>query len=240
MKFVKLEAKYRGTTGKGPARRMRATGLVPAVIYGPGIATLPIAVVPRALTRALAGPLKVNTVLDISVEGAPADAPPSIHAIVHEHQYDPVTRDLLHVDFVLVDPAKALHVSVPLIIRGRSQGEQAGGVLEQYHRSLLVSCLPENIPEQFDIDITRLEISTSVRAADLPMPEGVEIALPPETPLVGVVAPRVEEAADEAPAAVEGEAAAPAEGEKQDEKKDAKKDAKKDGGEGDSKGRKKD
>jgi large subunit ribosomal protein L25 len=225
MEFTKLQAQYRGATGKGPARRMRSAGLVPAVIYGPGIPTVPIAVAPRALTAALAGPLRINTVLDLALEGGPADAPAALHVIVHEHQYDPLSRQLLHVDFVVVDPNKPVRVSVPLVTTGRSLGEQAGGVLEQFHRMLLVSCLPERIPERIEIDISKLDMNASIRAGDLPMPEGVLIATPPETPLVAVVALRAEEVKGPQVAA-EGEApvAAAAEGDK-GEKKDAKKDA---------------
>ncbi|HUT77130.1 MAG TPA: 50S ribosomal protein L25 [Polyangia bacterium] len=233
MEFVKLQAKFRGTKGKGSARRMRTGGLVPAVIYGPGIATLPIALAPRDLTQALAGPLRVNTVLDVAIEGAPKGAPSGIHAIVHEHQYDPVSRNLLHVDFVVVDPAKPVRVAVPLVTVGRSLGEQAGGVLEQFHRSLPVSCLPELIPERVEIDISKLEMNTSIRAAELSMPEGVTITLPAETPLVSVVALRAEDVVVEAAAVpAEGEVSAPAaEGDKKDAKGD-KKDAKKDSGPG--------
>ncbi|MFO8071413.1 MAG: 50S ribosomal protein L25 [Polyangia bacterium] len=216
MKFTKLEARLRRDTGKGPTRRMRREGLVPAVIYGPGTESVSIAVEPLALTHALSGPLRTNTVLNIDVDDAPAKLPDEIHAIVRDYQYHPVSRELLHVDFFLVDVERAIDVEVPLIAVGRSAGEQLGGTLTQPYRRLPVTCLPPDIPASVEYDITEVELNESVQVKDLSIPEGVEVALEPETTVLAVVTPRAleeEKAEEEDEEGAEGEEAA-AEGEK--------------------------
>lgn len=228
MEFAKLNATTREITGKGPARRMRRDGRVPAVIYGPKIDTLPISVAPRDLTKALSGPLKINTVLQIEIQNAGPKVPKEIHAIVRDHQYHPVQRDLLHVDFLAIDVEQPINIGVPLITRGRSIGEQAGGTLTQHYREIPVECRPADIPASIEVEVSELELNGHVHARDLKMPENVKIALAPEISLITVLAPRAEveeeepKEGEEGAEAAEGEAAEgaekPAEGAAADDK----------------------
>ncbi len=220
MKFTKLESRLRRDTGKGPTRRMRREGLVPAVIYGPETGSVSIAVEPLALTHALSGPLRTNTVLNLVVEDAPEGFPEETHAIVRDYQYHPVSRELLHVDFFIVDVERPIDVEVPLIAVGRSAGEQLGGTLTQPYRQLPVTCLPPDIPASVEYDITEVELNDTVQVKDLSIPEGVEVALEPETTVLAVVTPRAveEEKAEEE---AEGEEAEGEEAAEEGEKAEA-------------------
>ncbi|MBW2278304.1 MAG: 50S ribosomal protein L25 [Deltaproteobacteria bacterium] len=228
MEFAKLTATTRQLTGKGPARRMRRDGRVPAVIYGQKFETMPISVIPKDLTNALSGPLKINTVLSIQIEGGDAKTPKEIHAIVRDHQYHPVQRDLLHVDFLAIDVEKPVNVGIPLVTKGRSLGEQEGGTLTVHYREIPVECRPADIPAFLEIEVSELELNGHVHARDREMPENVTIALAPEISLITVLAPRAEveeevpEEGEEGEEGAEGEAgegeAKPADGAAADDK----------------------
>jgi len=218
MEFAKLTATKRPLTGKGPARRMRRDGRVPAVVYGPKFETLPISVAPKDLTRALSGPLKVNTVLSIQIEGGDSKTPKEIHAIVRDHQYHPVQRNLLHIDFLAIDVEKPINVGVPLLTRGRSIGEQAGGTLTVHYREIPVECRPADIPAFLEVEVSELDLNNHIHARDLEMPENVSIALAPEISLVTVLAPRAEVEEEEPAEGEEGAEAAEGEGEEGAEK----------------------
>lgn len=213
MEFTKLAARMRATRGKGPARRMRRDGSVPAVIYGKGVETISITVSPRELTHALSGPKRINTVLSIEIEDAPKDAPREIHALVRDHQYHPVRRDLLHVDFLAVDINVPVIVNVPLITVGHSIGEQLGGTVSQVYRSLKLESLPAAIPTHVEVDITALDVNDNLSVKDIVMPEGVTVSLPPETTVVSIMAPKAaEEVKGEGAESEEGEGAESEEG----------------------------
>lgn len=214
MEFTKLEATLRQTRGKGPARRMRRDGMVPAVVYGKGIDTITLSINPRELTHALSGPLRINTVLEIEVKNAPKDVPNQIHVLVKDHQYHPVRRDLIHVDFLAVDVNAPVTVDVPLITMGRAIGVQTGGVLSQVYRSLLLECLPAAIPAHVEVDISELDVNDNLSIKDVELPEGVTVALDPETTIISVMAPKAVEEKKEGEE--EGEEAA-AEGEEKPE-----------------------
>jgi large subunit ribosomal protein L25 len=213
MEFAKLTATKRKHTGKGQSRRMRRDGRVPAVIYGPGVDTLAISVAPADLTQALSGPLSINTVLKIQIDGVAAKDPKEVHAIVRDHQYHPVRRDLLHVDFLVIDPDKPVKIDIPLITKGRSLGEQEGGTLTQHYRMIPVECVPANIPVSIAVEVGELQLNGHVHVRDLVMPQGVTIGLAPEISLITVLAPRAEVEEEEKPEeeGLEGEAAEGAE-----------------------------
>jgi large subunit ribosomal protein L25 len=236
MEFTTLNVNKRSNTGKGAARRMRRTGLVPGVVYGQGVETFTVAVEPAAIAKALAGPMRLNTVLKLSVLGEAG--PREVVALVRDHQYHPVKRTLQHVDFLAIDIARPIRVSVPVNRTGRSLGEQAGGNLTQVFRGLPVDCLPDRIPAEIVVDVTALELGGHITVKDLPLPEGCVAALPAEQSVFTVTMPKAEKVEEAAPAeGAEGAAAAEgAEGEKKAEgegdakdAKDAKKDGKKDG-----------
>jgi len=237
MEFSKLQTQLRTGTGKGPARRIRRQGLVPAVVYGPGIETIKASIEPRALVQALSGPLRTNTVIELTLDKPAKDTPKEIHVLVRDHQYHPVSRQLLHVDFLAIDVNKTIVIDVPIETRGRSVGEQTGGTLTQIYRELPIECLPKDIPVSFEIEVSALDINDSLCVSDLTLPESVTCSLPPDTSIVTVVAPRAEEEEpEEDEEGLEGEGEEGAEGE-EGEKKEGD-DAKGDDKGGDSDGKK--
>ena len=228
MEFVKLAATMRQATGKGPARRMRAQGKVPAVIYGKDMVTVSIAIDPKEIVQALSGPLRTNTVLTLGLQGDTNGMPNEIHAIVRSHQYHPVSRNLLHVDFVRVDEKKPITVEVPVETIGRSAGELSGGTLTMIYRSIPLKCLPSAIPTHLEIEVSHLEIGSMVTIGELDLPDDVICTIPLSSPLITVIAPKVEEEPEvegegegeegaegaEGEAAAEGEEKKPEDGEK--------------------------
>lgn len=203
MEFPKLEVAVRTRTGKGPARRLRQKGKAPAVLYGSNVETVSLSVTPKDLVKALAGPLRTNTVLSLSISDASGSVPKECKAMVVDHHFDPVTREVLHVDFLALDLSKKITVKVPLKLTGRSLGEQAGGKLKAVFRALSVECLPEVIPEAITVDVTPLGLNQTIDVKDIPLPEGVSINLPLDTTVILVESSKAEEAGS----AQEGEAA---------------------------------
>ena len=210
MEFVKIQALPREGRGKGPAARLRREGRIPAVAYGIGSDVLTLSIVPSDLVSAMKGPFGLNAIMEIGV----AEAQP-FPALVRDYTYHPLTRDLLHVDFLRIDLNKPVEVEVPFVTTGKAVGVAAGGVLRQVYRKLPISCLPKDVPTSIEHDVTALEQGTSAKAADVVLPPGVTIRLPADQTVVAVVAPELETAetavaGEGAAGAAEGAAAAPA------------------------------
>jgi large subunit ribosomal protein L25 len=226
----KLEAKSRVAAGKSEARRLRRSGLVPAVAYGKGFPSTPIAVPPKEVATILRSELGKNTVLELSLDGK------KLLAMIRDFALHPVQRSLEHVDFVEVKLDRPVDVEVPLVAIGKAAGVAKGGVLRIVYRLVPVRCLPDRIPARLETEVTHLELGEHITTQDLKLPDGVTVRLPAEQTLVAVVAPEkeVEEtpvagaAAAAAPGAAAGApaaagAAAPAAEAKKDDKKDEKK-----------------
>jgi large subunit ribosomal protein L25 len=225
--FPSLEAKPRTAAGKGATRRLRHSGLVPAVAYGKGLASMPLAVAPKEVATILRGEYGKNTVIELKLEGHSE----KLLALIRDYSLHPVKRHLEHVDFVQVRLDVPVEVQVPLFAVGKAAGVVAGGVLRVVHRAVPVRCLPDRIPVKIETDVTHLELGQHIATQDLKLPEGVTVRLPAEQTLVSVVAPEkeVEETAPGTAAAAAGAAApaagaaAPAADAKKEEKKDEKK-----------------
>ena len=201
-----LEAVKRTDKGKNEARRHRAAGRLPAVVYGPskdGKAPVgvPVTVDPKGLMRIFHSDSGVNTLITLKLDGT------STQVLVREYQRDPVTNALLHADFYQLAMDKAIVVTVPVSLKGEPKGVKVqGGLLDFVTREIQVECLPANIPEHIDVDVSELELHQSIRVRDVvtadakwkPVTEG-------DTMLVHVVMPKAEEsataAAEAAPAA---------------------------------------
>ncbi|NMB74157.1 MAG: 50S ribosomal protein L25/general stress protein Ctc [Myxococcales bacterium] len=210
MELPVLKTEARTETGKGPAHRLRARGLIPAVCYGAKENPLPIAVCPKELMTILRGPRGLNSL--IRLQGATDRT-----VVVQDFQRDPVERELLHVDFLQIDTHKAIRREVPVDFTGKAEGVKAGGVLQVARRSVLVEALPTEIPEKIEIDVSALAIGDSVHVDEVKLPAGVKALFEKAYALCSVVAPSEEKApvAEAAPAegeavAAEGEAAAAA------------------------------
>lgn len=201
MEATKLEAEVRGLRGKGPARRLRAQGKIPAVIYGAGIESTALTLDPKELVKALQGERGRNSLFVVEFGGK------SEHAMVRDVAIDPVTRQPVHVDFFRIDESKPIDVEIPLTTRGRALGVQKGGKLTVKFRTLPVRCLPSVIPTKIEIDVTNVDLGSGVTVAELPLPSGVVVTLKPTQTVAGVYEEKA--IVEEAPVAAAA-AAAPA------------------------------
>lgn len=191
-----LTAQIRTGTGKGEARKLRASGKIPGVVYGRGGEHLTIALDPLALRKAIDPARKRNTWFSLRIqEDGKADRVES--CIIADRQVDLIRDDVLHVDFLRVDPERELEVKLPLEFSGRAAGVQAGGTLKTLARYIRVACKPADIPPSFVIDVTPLEGGQTLRVRDVKFPAG-RILDNPNNPLVMVEAAKVkkEEAAE--------------------------------------------
>jgi len=198
-----LQAEKREGRGKNEARRLRASGRIPAVVYGTekNKAT-EIAVDPRVLLRILHSESGVNTL--IGLEGAGLATGGKV--LVKEYQLDPIDHRLLHADFYAVAMDKAITVTVPIVVRGEAKGvKQQGGIVDFVTRDLEIECLPGEIPEHIDVDVSELMLHQGVRVRDLQTTGKWTAVTEPDTMIVHVVALKAEE-----PAPTEAAAAAPA------------------------------
>jgi large subunit ribosomal protein L25 len=201
-----LEATKRETRGKNEARRVRAAGQIPAVVYGDKADAAVISVDPKTLLRILHSESGVNTLISLKFEGEG-----DTRVLVRDYQVDPVTQKPLHVDFYRIAMDKLLRVTVPVMLKGEPKGVKAqGGVLDFVNRDIEVECLPGDIPEHIDIDVSELLINQGIRVRDLPVSDTWKPVTEAEAMIVHVVTPKVEvvEEPAAAAAAVPGAAAA--------------------------------
>jgi large subunit ribosomal protein L25 len=203
---ARLEAVKRDTFGKNEARRLRAKGNIPAVLYGGATAdgkpqATPIAVDPKALMNILRGESGVNTLIGLKVGNE------EVKVLMREYQVDPLSRRLLHADFYRIAMDKMLVVKVPVTVKGEAKGiKQQGGLLDIVHREIEVECLPSDIPEHIEVDVTELMLGQAIRLRDVATDPKWKAVTDGDVMLVHIVAPRA--AAEPAPA--EAAAAAPA------------------------------
>lgn len=206
MKTIELTVERRETRGKNSARRTRAEGNVPAVVYGAGKDTVPITVNLRALSDAFRGGAGENAIFLLKLQGSDQTR----HAMIRDLQRDPLSRRLMHLDFVRVMMDTKIRVRVPVEVAGIAKGVKTeGGILDFVTREIEIECLPGNIPEHLSIDVAELGIGDALRVSDVKAPEGVEVVDDVEKVVVHVAHPTHEEVAA-APEAVEA-AAEPAE-----------------------------
>lgn len=203
-KDITIEAEPRTARGKNEARRLRARGRIPAVVYGAYKEPISVAVNPGAITRILHSPGGHNTIFNLAIQGVE-----NTLAMVVDWQYHPVRDTLLHVDLKRIDPTKRIRVSVPVVTHGEPRGvKEQGGLLEVVAREIEIECLPDEIPEHFTVEVTPLWIGQGIRAGDIPMTGSMKLVSPPETLIAHVVALRGAVTAAPGEAAAE---AAPAE-----------------------------
>lgn len=209
-----LEVEAREQTGKGVARKLRAAGRIPAVLYGGGRPAFPLALDPVALKKLLhESEMGMNTLIDLAVAGHTELDGKTV--MVRELQRDPVRGSFVHADFYEVDLKQTIEVSVPIHVTGKAVGvELDGGILDHALREVEVKCLPRAIPDEFVVDVTPLGLGDSLHVRDLDLPAGVELISDGDLSIVSIVAPtREEEPGEEVLAGEEAAAAAPAEGE---------------------------
>lgn len=210
MKQLELSATPRTTTGNGPARRLRGQGMIPAVLYGPATPPVMLAVIARDFEHVVQKGNIRRTIFSLNLEGGSGAATP---AVVKELQRNPVSGKFLHVDFYEIDLLRKLRVMVPVVIRGKAKGEEDGGMLQIIEREIAVLCLPSEMPEAFEVDVTGLGIGDTLHVNDIALPSGAELPPGGNYTVLTVISPKAEPTPVEAAAeAAEGaEAEKPAE-----------------------------
>jgi large subunit ribosomal protein L25 len=227
-----LEATVRDSFGKNEARRTRRDGRVPAVVYGAtseggSREATAIAVEPRALLKILHSEAGANTLISLKLSGGDA------RVLIKEYQLDPVTHAVLHADFYRVRMDKTIHVTIPVIVKGEPKGvKQQGGLLEFIRREIEVECLPADIPEHVEVDVSELMLHQGLRVRDIPNDGKWKSVSDLEMMVVHVILPKAEEAAATPETVAAAATATPAEPEvmkkgKKDEEEADKKDDKK-------------
>jgi large subunit ribosomal protein L25 len=208
MDFAKVSAEIRTQSGKGPARRARSAGKLPAVLYGHKLDPLSITLDPMELGRALDKERKRNTVFTLQMSGGAK--PEDVMAMIRDVQIDPLSRRPVHVDFVRVSMDEEVKVSVPLAMTGTALGVTNGGQLHLSHHTLPIAAKPDAIPTKIEVDVTALDVGDALHASDLKLPAGVRTTLDPKEAIASVVAPHIEKVEEAAATTAEG--AAPAAG----------------------------
>lgn len=202
MATAQLKATTRDGNGTGVARKLRAAGQVPGIIYGHGRSPLALSINQREVERLLAQIAAGSTVIELDVDGKTS------RTLIREIQRHPVRRQLLHIDFQELVAGEKVTVNVPLRFTGVPDGvRNAGGILEETMHRLHIRCDPALIPDRIDVDVTSLTIGHSFHVRDVKLPEGVLVLDDHNATICVVTAPKAE--VEETPAAAaEGEAAA--------------------------------
>jgi large subunit ribosomal protein L25 len=191
MAEYELKAEKRDQAGKGAARKIRATGRVPAVLYGPQLDPTRLTVDSRELWHALHTDAGTNVLISLAVDGD------TFLTMPREVQRDIVRGTLLHVDFLRIRRDVAIQVEVPIHLTGESLGVTEGGVIEHHLWELRIECLPANVPESIDADVTNLNIGDSLHVSDLRIPQHLTVLTPEDETIVSVVPPPVLEVPEE-------------------------------------------
>jgi len=208
MDFSKVSVDVRKQTGKGGARKVRASGKIPGVLYGTKGAPVSVTFDEKTLLQSLDKERRRNTVFSLTVAGEDGKNE-QVTAMIRDAQIDPISRRLMHVDFLRVDLDKEVHVTVPLVLTGKAIGTTNGGNLHQSMHAILVAAKPAAIPTKLEVDVTPLDIGMALHVSDLELAAGVRALLDAKEAIASVVAPKAEKVEAEA-APVEG--AVPAEG----------------------------
>jgi large subunit ribosomal protein L25 len=213
LETLEIEVNAREPGSKHQARRLRREGKIPAVLYGPKVQPLPLELNRKDFSNRVAG-LEGSHL--VRMKSASANLADKV-ALVKEMQYHPITGDVIHADFYEVDLTARIEVSVQLHFVGKGAGVVRGGILQPIVREIQVECLPLDIPQYFNVDVTGLDIGDSVHIEDLPMPEGVTAVYDSNFALVTVATPTVEEEPTAAVAATPEAAAVASPEEKKEE-----------------------
>lgn len=197
-----VTAEARSSRGKNEARRVRVSGRIPAVIYGAFQEPRSVSVNPKDILRIIRSKTGHNSIFDVEVPGAEKTP-----VIVADEQYHPVNGALLHIDLKRIDLTRKLRVSIPVHAKGDPKGvKQQGGVLDVVTKAIEIECIPDDIPDEFTVDVTELMIGNAIRVKELPVKEGIRVLTSPEVVIAHVVGIK-----EEAAPAPEAAAAAPAE-----------------------------
>jgi large subunit ribosomal protein L25 len=209
---INLNVRIRKVTGNNPARSLRREGRIPAVLYGPKTKPILLSIDSREFEQIAKKSTIGSVLLNLMIQNGNTESRP---AMVKELQTHPVTQRFLHVDFYEVDMQRKIKVMVPVVVRGKPRGVEEGGLLQISSREIEVLCLPTEIPESFEVDVTDLGIGDAIHLEDIQTVGNIEIVAEANVTVVSVLAPKIEvEAVEEI---VEGEEAVEAEGAEEEE-----------------------
>jgi large subunit ribosomal protein L25 len=187
-KQVKLTAERRTATGRSAVRKLKAMGVVPAVIYGAKDKAEPLQVSRRDINAMLSHAAGENILVELEIAGK------SRLALVQEVQHAPLGNAILHIDFHAVSMDEVIQADVPLEPAGVANGvKNMGGLLEQNLRSLAIECLPRDLPDLITVDVSALNIGDAIHVREIPLPPGVSTRVQPDLTAFSVLAPTVEE-----------------------------------------------
>lgn len=198
-----VTAQLRASRGKNEARRTRRSGLIPAVIYGAFKDPVAVSLIPKDITKIIHSKTGHNSIFDVEIEGVERTP-----VIVADEQYDPIKGNLLHIDLRRIDLSRKLRVAVPVHVTGEAKGvKQQGGVLDVVTRTIEIECIPDDIPNQFDVDVTELMIGSTIRVSDLALKAGVRVLTAGDAVIAHVVGIKEEVVATPVAAVAEPEVA---------------------------------
>lgn len=181
-----LKAESRTDRGKNAARRLRAAGRIPAVLYGHGEEPRAVSIDARELDHLFSRIAVESTLIQLELDGRPGG-----RVLVREVQVHPYKPQVLHVDLYLVHEGERINVEVPIRLVGNSEGVREGGILDHIRHTITVRCLPDQIPEAIDVDVTALKIGDSIHVRDVVLPKGVELHDDPDDTICTVSVPTV-------------------------------------------------
>jgi len=220
-----LEVFLRTEKGKGAAHRIRREGKMPAVLYGSAMETYCLSLNPKELKKILTSGARENTLIGLKITGPGSEKIGNKVVMLKDLQIHPIKRDYLHADFYAVAMDEKIEVEIPIRLMGKAEGTKSGGILEQPRREVRVRCLPTDIPEYIEVDVSGLQIGDSLHVKDIPPSNKFEIVAETNFTVASVTPPISEAKYEEIVAAPEGEReVAPPEriGEKKEETEEAK------------------
>lgn len=191
-KKLTLKASTRKRSGSGVLKQLRREGFVPSVIYGGTEDNKNIKVPTKAFTDMLAQSASANIIVNLDVEGADTQL-----AFIQAIQTDPLTSTIIHADFLAVDNKTEINAQIPLILVGEPVGIKLGGILEQLIHDMEITCLPNDLPETIEVDVSGMKIGDIISVSDVELPSGVVTHLADTILLATVAAPRVVEEEEE-------------------------------------------
>ena len=217
MEQLELRARVRKSIGNGPARALRRDGKIPAVLYGPKTEPILLSVEVRDIEQVLKSGSVGQLLLNLIIQNGQETNRP---AMIKELQSHPVSGQFLHIDFYEIDLSRKIRVGVPVVVTGKSVGVELGGLLQIVRRELEVLCLPTQIPESIEVDVSNLEIGDSIHVDEIQLEGDVEIPSDVNFTVITVLAPKLEAEPEEEEEELEEEAAE-AEGEEAEAEKEA-------------------
>ena len=191
MKRIELKAQVREATGKGGARKLRQQGFIPAVVYGQKTDTVSLTINASEFRKSVKGAAGGNAIINLVLDSPGQEGTKVV--MIQGLQRDPVTHNVLHVDFQEISLKEAVEVAIPIELVGKAAGIDEGGILQQIERELEIRCLPLNIPEKIEVDISNLAIGDSVHVRDISTTADFEILSADDKTIALVAAPAVEE-----------------------------------------------